>query len=215
MLIVLDVNETLLDLAALDPVFERHTGRAGTRRAWFDLVIRSALVSAATGRYEDFGALAAGAARTFVEPDAGDALVADLGPAMRRLEAHDDVVPALTAWHQAGHRLVVLANSPLAVVTAQLEHAGIDSHVDAIVSAEQAGALKPSPAAYLHVLRQEGVDAADATLVAAHDWDVAGAQSVGMAAVHVDRGLAEPLPSWPAPDRVRDLGDVSWDAVDR
>jgi hypothetical protein len=36
---VLDVNETLLDLAVLDVHFERVFGDAGVRRAWFNQMI--------------------------------------------------------------------------------------------------------------------------------------------------------------------------------
>ena len=53
-----DVNETLLDLAAMDPHFQRIFGDAGVRRAWFDQMIQSALVSTVTGAYSQFGALA-------------------------------------------------------------------------------------------------------------------------------------------------------------
>jgi hypothetical protein len=36
---VFDVNETLLDLAALDPHFERAFGDPGAREAWFQQLI--------------------------------------------------------------------------------------------------------------------------------------------------------------------------------
>jgi 2-haloacid dehalogenase len=42
---VFDVNETLLDLAGLDPLFERVFGDAGIRQVWFAQLIQSALVA--------------------------------------------------------------------------------------------------------------------------------------------------------------------------
>ena len=56
-----DVNETLLDLGALDPHFERAFGDAGVRRSWFLQVLQSALVATVTGAYSDFGAVGAAA----------------------------------------------------------------------------------------------------------------------------------------------------------
>ena len=53
---VFDVNETLLDLEALDPHFERVFGDAAVRGEWFGQMIQSALVSTVTGAYSDFGA---------------------------------------------------------------------------------------------------------------------------------------------------------------
>ena len=55
---VFDVNETLLDLAGLDPHFERVFGDAGTRRGWFMQMIQSALVATVTGAYSTFGQIA-------------------------------------------------------------------------------------------------------------------------------------------------------------
>ena len=59
-----DVNETLLDLAALDPHFERVFGDAGVRRAWFLQLLQSALVAAHS--WDVAGALRAGCAAAFV-----------------------------------------------------------------------------------------------------------------------------------------------------
>ncbi len=56
-----DVNETLLDLGALDPHFERVFGDAGVRQSWFQQVLQSALVATVTGVYSDFGAVGAAA----------------------------------------------------------------------------------------------------------------------------------------------------------
>jgi 2-haloacid dehalogenase len=51
-----DINETLLDLAAMDPHFERIFGDPGVRVAWFSQMISSALVATVTGVYSPFGA---------------------------------------------------------------------------------------------------------------------------------------------------------------
>ena len=42
---VFDVNETLLDLAAMDPHFQQIFGDAAVRRSWFTQMIQSALVA--------------------------------------------------------------------------------------------------------------------------------------------------------------------------
>ena len=52
---VFDVNETLLDLAALDSHFERIFGDARVRRLWFSQLLQSALVTSVLNDYTDFG----------------------------------------------------------------------------------------------------------------------------------------------------------------
>jgi 2-haloacid dehalogenase len=58
---VFDVNETLLDLTAPDPPFERAFGRPGVRREWFGQLLQSAFVSTITDAYTDFGTIGRGA----------------------------------------------------------------------------------------------------------------------------------------------------------
>src|ERR671921_825829 len=53
---VFDVNETLLDLTAMDPHFQRIFGDPGVRVGWFTQMIQSALVATVTGAYRPFGA---------------------------------------------------------------------------------------------------------------------------------------------------------------
>jgi 2-haloacid dehalogenase len=212
MLWVFDVNETLLDLAPLDGVFERRTGVAGLRSEWFDLLIRTALVVTATDRYEDFAALGAASARAVARrhgADFDDEAVAELGATIRTLPPHPEVRAALTALRDRGHRLVALGNSPQAVVDAQLAHADLVPPLEAVYSVQRAGVLKPGPRAYRLVLESEGVEPGEAVMVAAHDWDVAGAQAAGMRTVFLTRGHGEPLPSGPGPDVVaRDLTEA-------
>ena len=53
--ILFDVNETLLDLRALEPFFERFFGDTAVLPVWFSQVLRSAMVATITGEYHDFG----------------------------------------------------------------------------------------------------------------------------------------------------------------
>jgi 2-haloacid dehalogenase len=57
------------------------------------------------------------------------------------------------------------------------------------------GAYKPDRRPYEHVLAQLAVDGSQATLIAAHAWDVVGAKQAGLGAVWVDRLEHE----WPFP----------------
>ncbi len=55
---VFDVNETLLDLLALDPQFARVFSDASVRQAWFTQMLQGAFVTTITGPYRDFARLA-------------------------------------------------------------------------------------------------------------------------------------------------------------
>ena len=52
--IAFDVNETLLDLRALDEPFEVLLGSAALRPLWFTLMLQLAFTGGLTGQYVDF-----------------------------------------------------------------------------------------------------------------------------------------------------------------
>jgi len=210
---VFDVNETLLDLAGLDPHFQRVFGDAGMRRVWFQQMIQSALVATVTGAYRPFGqiglaALAMTAEQAGVElrdPDR-DAIAAG----MRRLPAHPEVPGALERLHRAGLRLAALTNSTEEVARAQLEHAGIIGWFEQVLSADMVRRLKPAPESYLLAAERLGVPVGQVRLIAAHAWDVAGAARAGCATAFVARPGKVLDPLVEAPDVIgADLAEVA------
>src|ERR671910_1977275 len=135
---VFDVNETLLDLAALDDEFERVLGDRGVRVAWFGQLLQSAMVATITDRYTDFGAVGRAAlemtaARLGVELSDEDREAGVGG--MTRLPAHPEVPEALRRMGGGGLRLAALTNSTEKVARAQLEHAGVADRFEAVLSA--------------------------------------------------------------------------------
>jgi 2-haloacid dehalogenase len=200
-----DVNETLLDLSALDGLFEEFFGTAEVRREWFALAVHAALVTTVTRRYESFADIAAscfaslaGRSDRPISPAERDRLER----AMTELPPHPDVPAALTALREHGHRLAALTNNPLALVRAQFESAGLTPLFDEVLSADEVGRLKPAPEPYQHAADRLGVDIGELVLVAAHGWDCAGARAAGARVALVRRGAAAPLPAGLPPNLV-------------
>lgn len=192
-----DVNETLLDLAALDPVFETVLGDAALRPTWFASMLQLSFVGGLTGRYLDFtGAQRAALRMTAARAGrrVSDADVDQVVGAMSRLPAHPEVPAALGRLRAAGFRLTALTNSVLDVATAQLTHAGLIAEFEAVFSADEVAALKPAPAPYRMVAQRCGVEIGDVCLVAAHAWDVSGALAAGCRAAFVGRSGVVPSP---------------------
>src|ERR687893_916248 len=175
---VFDVIETLLDLAALDPLFERAFGDAAVRRAWFQQVLQSAFMATITGAYSDFGAVGAAALQMTAEREGVRLSEEDrqeiLG-GMRELPPHPEVPAALDLLRDAGLRLAALTNNTAEVAEAQLQNAGLSDRFEKILSADVVRRLKPAPEPYRAAAEALGVGTGEVRLVAAHAWDVAGA----------------------------------------
>ena len=210
---VFDVNETLLDLGALDPHFERVFGDAGVRRSWFLQVLQSALVATVTGVYSDFGAV--GAAALDMTAGRQGVRISDedrqaiLG-GMRELPPHPEVPEALDHFRDAGLKLAALTNNTAEVAEAQLGNAGLSDRFEKILSADTVRRLKPAPEPYRAAAEALGVETSQVRLVAAHAWDVAGAMRAGCAAAFVARPgmVLDPLAD--PPDVVgTDLSEVA------
>ena len=195
---VFDVNETLLDLAALDLHFEHLFGDASFRKSWFTQMLQSALVATVTDKYSDFGTLGIAALEMVAERQHVRLTEADrheLRDGMQHLPPHPEVRESLTRLKSAGLHLTALTNSTLKVAQAQLSNAGLTDLFEHIFSADEVKRLKPAPEPYRMVAQRMDVNIGDIRLIAAHSWDVAGALRAGCAAAFVARPgmVLEPL----------------------
>jgi 2-haloacid dehalogenase len=209
---VFDVNETLLDLQALDPAFEGVFGDAAVRRAWFQQVLQSAMTATLSNHYVDFATIARGSLHMIAERHerslSDEEYQAILG-GIRRLPAHPDVLPALEKLQAAGLRIVALTNSPPATVEAQLQHAGIRDYFETVLTVDLAQRFKPAPEVYQAAAQELGVLPDQLRMIAAHDWDITGALRAGYAGALVMRPGVVLDPNGERPDIVgKDLIEV-------
>ncbi|WP_061293182.1 haloacid dehalogenase type II [Herbidospora cretacea] len=206
--LVFDVNETLIDIGAMDPLFERVFGDARVTREWFGQLVTYSMATTLSGRWEDFFTLGQGVLRMVadvhgVEITDGD--VEDVRTAMLTMPAHPDVEPGLTRLRDAGFRLVTLTNSPSNPGgRSPLEHAGLAPFFERRFTVETARAYKPAPQAYHLVSQALGVPPSACLMVACHVWDLMGALGAGFGAGLITRPGNAPLPlaSSPQPDLV-------------
>jgi 2-haloacid dehalogenase len=187
---VFDVNETLLDLGALDPHFERIFGDASTRQAWFGQFLALWLTEMVTGEYKDFGTIGGGALGMVAERQGVDLSDEDkqqiLG-GMQELPPHPEVEESLSRLRDADIRLAALTNSTQQVADEQINNSGLRDYFEQGLSADAVQRLKPALEPYRMAAESLGVEVGQVRLVAAHAWDVVGAMRAGCAAAFVAR----------------------------
>jgi len=211
--VVFDVNETMLDLRALDPHFERAFGDAAVRRQWFQQFVQNFLVTVVVGTYVDFGTIGRSALdmvaerlrKTLTDEDRKRIL-----GTMRELPPYPEVRESLERLRAAGFRLGTLTNSTKQVAEAQMQNAGLIELFEQVLSADEVKRLKPAGEPYRMAAERFEVPIGEVRLVAAHAWDVAGALHAGCTAAFVARPGMVLDPIHKPPDVIgRDLSEVA------
>jgi 2-haloacid dehalogenase len=189
-LLLLDVNETLCDLAPLQARLVDVGLAEHDLSGWFAGVLRDGFALQLTGRCADFAEVASahlcqllGAAGRSTDDDA----VYHVVSGFTQLSLHPDVVPGLTRLAASGVRLATLTNGATASSERMFDEAGLRPVLERRMSVQEAGAWKPDPRSYAYALAELDVPATSAALAASHPWDVHGAEQAGLAGVWIDR----------------------------
>ena len=205
--IVFDVNETLIDITTLEPLFERVFGDAAVMREWFAQLILYSEALTLSEIYVPFSELAAGVfcmTADIRQREVAEADLAELRQLMQSMPPHPGVAEALVRLKEAGFRLVTLTNSPPSPGSSPLDRAGLSEHFERMFSVDEVQAFKPATKIYQMVAEALEVELADLCLVAAHAWDTLGAQAAGCAGalVTLPGNAVLRVPGLPVPDIV-------------
>jgi 2-haloacid dehalogenase len=185
--VVFDAMGTLFDLA---PLRERLGAHA--TEAWFERILHSAATLTILGEFAPFKELARTTLATTCAKLEFDVDQDDVLAQLQQLPPAEGAREAL----ERADRAFVLTNGGREGGEALLRNAGLDALVERVFGVDEVEAYKPDPRPYRLVLDELG----EATLVAAHAWDCAGALRAGMRAVWV---RAEEK-TWPFPDGLLD-----------
>ncbi len=211
--LVFDVNETLLDIRTLEPLFLRLFGDADVLREWFAQLVLYSQAATLSGAYRPFGVIAAGVLRMIGDTrgvEIGDADTAELKARTLAMPAHPDVKPGLERLRGAGFRLVTLTNSAPDPEVNPIDRTGIGALVERQFSVDPLRRFKPAPEVYRQVSEALALPPQAFCMVAAHAWDTLGAQALGWAGALVTRPGNAAVAGLPEPDLAApDLGRLA------
>lgn len=196
-----DVYGTLIDTSGISDALTAHVGeRAGSfALMWRGKQLEYAFRRGLMETYRDF-AVCTRQALDYVSlhfraaiPDADKARLMER---YLQLPAFPDAKPGLERLARAGFRLYAFSMGRRNDVRDLLAHAGLGEYFAGLISLEDIGCYKPSPAAYAHFVEATGTSSADAWLVSGNPFDVLGAVSAGMCGAWVKRSPDAILDPW-------------------
>ncbi|OBJ65697.1 haloacid dehalogenase, type II [Mycobacterium asiaticum] len=204
--LVFDVNETLLAIDSLAPLFGDVFGDRRVLREWFNQLVLYSMTATLSDHYVDFFTLGPSVLRmlgTIHEVSVTDDDIELLRAGLRTMPAHPDVADGLNRLRDDGLRLVSLTNSPHHPgIPTPLENAGLAGLFEQQFSVDTSHAFKPAPVVYRHTCQKLGVSPADCMMVAAHHWDLLGARNAGFSTALITRPGNAPVGALPQPDIV-------------
>jgi len=218
--IVFDVNETLMNLDALRPTFDRIFGDPAAMRLWFANLITYSEALTLSNVYVPFTDIGGAVLRMFGATRGitiTDADGAELTDRFATMPPHPEVPAALRRLRDNGFRLFTLTDNTLGIAGRQLEHAGVIDVFERRFSVDETVKRhKPAQEAYHSVAAALELDPGDICLVACHVWDTIGAQSAGWQAGLILREGNAPLDVGPQPDYLgKDLDAIADQLIDR
>lgn len=210
-----DVYGTLVDPLSMDVHLRALAGDRAAELAvtWRTKQIEYAFRRSLMNAWEPFETCTAQAleyavrsARIELSPDGRAALL----DAYRRLPPFPDVAEGLGEMRRHGWKLVAFSNGSATVVREVLEHAGMLSLFDDVVSVSELRIFKPHPSVYRHLAARAGSPPDHTWLVSSNPWDVIGARGAGLRTAWIRRSEQVCFDPWGGePDMiVRDLREL-------
>jgi 2-haloacid dehalogenase len=181
--VVFDVIETLFALEPLEEKLKAVGLSDRSLQVWFPRLLRDAFALEVSGEYKTFRQVASATLRVLMSEqnvDPARSTIDEIINGFANLPAHPDVKPALEILRGAGVPIVALTNGSAETTKKMFANAGLQTFIERCISIDEVKHWKPAREVYLRAAKMLGFDPVDIALVAAHDWDIHGANKVGL-----------------------------------
>jgi 2-haloacid dehalogenase len=200
--ILLDVYETLLDMAEVE---RRVNGLLDSKRGytiWFELFMQYCFVDNCTVQFHDFSAIAKATMQMAARTMGGTVNDYDINSVLellKHLPVHEGVPQGLSRLNDLGFRIAALTNSPEQTVRMRMERTGMISYFEKVLSAEHVKKYKPCIEVYQWAAETMNVLPDAILLVSAHGWDIDGASNAGLQTAYMQQSRQMLYPLAPTP----------------
>ena len=196
-----DVYGTLIDTAGVTAALRRHAGEKAVQfsNLWREKQLEYSFRRALMQNYVHFGFCTRFALDYVCEALDVDISLQDREELLAGYKVQPqfaDAAQSLRLLKDLGYRLFGFSNGKPEDVASLLEHSGISSYFEDVVSTDEIKSFKPNPAVYAHFLRRTRATGKEAWLISGNPFDVIGAVSAGMRAAWVRRSPQAIFDPW-------------------
>ena len=198
-IVVFDIIGTCFSLDKLQQQLTELGAPASTVKLWFSQALRDAFALSHAGGYQPLKEiLQAELPRTLklLEVELNSQERSQVMEKLSQLELNQSAEAAFKLLTEAGYQIVALTNGSKSATDKLLERAGVQKYFSEVYSCDAIAHTKP----HQDVYKMVETDNLDRTwLVAAHAWDIMGANEVGMKTAFVTQLEKDYLDVYPQP----------------
>ena len=198
-IVVFDIIGTCFSLDKLQQQLTELGAPAFTTKLWFAQALRDAFALSHAGGYQPLKEiLQAELPRTLklLEIELNSTQRSQVMEKLSQLELNQSAEAAFKLLTEAGYQIVALTNGSESATQKLLERAGVQKYFSQVYSCDAIALTKPHQNVYKMV---ETDDLNQTWLVAAHAWDIMGANEVGMKTAFVTQLEKDYLDVYPQP----------------
>ena len=189
--LVFDAYGTLFHIGALDELLEKHfsTQSQAIGQLWRSKQLEYTWLRSLMGSYQPFSQVTADAleyACNVSQVSLSREVREELVEGYYHLRAFPEVKSLLSQLGQS-FRLAVLSNANPDMLGQAVKSNELDPFLEKVLSVDAVGRFKPDPAVYQLAVDALELDKASIGFISTNTWDVAGATSFGLSAIHLNR----------------------------
>ena len=201
--ILFDVYETLLNMSDIEKRVNHLLDSIRGYRIWFELFMQYCFVDNCTVQFNDFSSIARATmkmAGTMLGHPVREEQINDVLERLKHVPVYEDVPENLSALSDEGYRIAALTNSPKKTILERMEHSGLISYFEQVLSAEHVKKYKPCIEVYEWAAKKLEVPINEILLVSSHGWDIAGGTNAGMQTAFIKHPREMLYPLAPKPN---------------
>ena len=189
-LVIFDVNQTMFSLKEIENSF-KVTGLS--RRLvdqWFFSVLKEGFSYTLSGKFIDFKTIGQNELqKIFLQKNiiCNMTLINRILNSFSRLKIHNDVKKSLKLLKKNNLKVITLTNGSKSNTQILLKNNKVENCIDRCFSIDQFKKWKPHKNVYLSTCRLMGVNPENTLMIAAHGWDINGAQLAGLKTAYLTR----------------------------
>ncbi len=191
-----DVNETLTDFSQLTSAMNELGLSNSDLQLWFARLLRDGFAITLTQQAVNFAQIGGEGLVNLLQerglPVDHEKINKTIGQ-VASLPAYLDVAPTIQRLKELGLELSTLTNGSTAAAEFLFNSLDLTNLISNFLSVQNNAQWKPHSAAYEFALTKTGASSNESILVAAHPWDIHGANQAGLASVWINRkGITYP-----------------------